>query len=304
LLLRRAEALSKRQRAGLGALPSPAQLVSLQSTPEIAVPVSTSSAISRVLSPAIEIGVPAKLPPSLHAPRYAHLHEELTPGTPKPSIPMSTPSSLSSESAAKENQTQVVDSPKSSQVSTFDPAIPSQPSGDGSSVPASATKRVLSYLGSFVSRSTPTPHPSLKPRFNALPLVPPKMQQVARGPVNTPAKKPIPKTQAPRDLVQLTGTQVPVRRTHFPKLKSAKEMVSLNHVEPPRSVQRTRTVSGPMIIPGRPRNDSGGSVKDLIKTFETIQKDTEEGIKRSNSRLAVRKVASVDNLNTRPIWKP
>ncbi|KAF8531334.1 hypothetical protein JB92DRAFT_100010 [Gautieria morchelliformis] len=217
---------------------------------------------------------------------------------------MSTPSSLASESAAKENQTQVVDSHKSSQVSISDPAMPFQPSGGGVSVPASATKRVLSYLGSLVGRSTPAPHLSLKPRFNALPLPPPEMHQVVRGPINTPAKKPIPKSQAPRDLVQLTETQVPVKQPQFPKPKSAKEMVNLNHVEPPRSVQRTRTVSGPIIIPGRARKDSGGSVKDLIKTFEAVQKNTEEEVKRSNSRLAVRKVASVGNLNTRPIWKP
>lgn len=301
MLFRRASALSQRQRAGKGAPPSPGQLVSSTTAPEFVVPVITPPVISHALSPVTEAGVPAKLPPSLLAPRYAHLHEEVTtaPSTP-PEVHASR--SSTSETDTPESQTQPVES---SQVSTFHPSNPA-PQPSGVPVRISAAKRVMNYVGSIMSRSgTITPSkPPLTAKFNALPLPPPEMQQVTRGLVKTPAKKLIPKIQPPRELVRLTETGLPAKRSCFPKAKSAKEMVNLNHVEPPRSVQRPRTVSGPILIPGRSRTDSGGSVKDLVKSFEAVQKNTEEEMKRSNSRLAVRKVASVGSFTVRPLWKP
>lgn len=303
MLLRRVTALSARQRAGKGAPPSPSQNV--PKSPTLPPVVSTLSVESRPLSP-----IPTKLPPSLFAPRYAHLHEEAAPSTSAlPRVSTLIPRSSTSKTDTTESQIQAIDRREGSQLQTLQslgPSLQSQTSDGGLPVPASATKRILNYLNSFVSggganASSKSP---LKLNMNLLPLPPPEMQQVERGPIITPVKKPIPKSLPPRELVHLAETRLPTKPSQFPKAKSARDIVNLNHVEPPRSVQRPRTVSGPIIFPGRTKKDSSGSVKDLVKSFEAVQKNAEEEIKRSNSRMAVRKIASVGDLKARPIWKP
>lgn len=190
-------------------------------------------------SPEAETGMTSNLPPSLLAPRYAHLHEEVT----------------------------------TTSLTTTQVSAP---------IPRYSTSNV----------NTTSKH-----NLNVLPLPLPEMRQVVRGPINTPAKKPVPRGQHPRDLVRLVETQLPAKPVQFPKGQSAKDLVNLNHIEPPRSVRRPRSVSGPIFIPGRNRKDSGGSVKDLVKSFEAVHKSTAEEIMKSSSRLGVRKTASVGNLH-------
>jgi hypothetical protein len=274
---------------------------------ELVVPVFTPATL-RTFMPPSEVGTSKKLPPSLLAPRYAHLHEEAASITVEQPPSSSSSNSSSSEAEAFEGQDEVSEptqkQPQSAPPSC--PAVQSQRRSRAAPAPGSATKRVLSYLGSFLSRggAPTTTKSTLKPTFGALPLPPPEMRQIVRGPVNTPAKKPIPKSQAPRELVHLAETELPSKPCVLPKAKSAREMVSLNHIDPPRSMQRPRTASGPIMIPGRTRKDSGGSVKDLVKSFEDVQKRTEEEMRSSRGKAGVRKVASVGDFRARTPWRP
>ena len=279
MLLRRATALSCRQRAGKGAPPSPGRLVFRNTGPEFVAPVLTPAAIPRALSPAIDAGVPTKLPPSLLAPRYAHLHEEVI-----------TVSSPELPTVASKPSTAEIDTPDSQ----IRPVESQEPEFVAPVLAPTAIPRALSPA---TEAGVPTKlSPSfLAPRYahlheEVITVSSPELPTVASRPSTAE--------------IDTAETQLSPKPSQFPKAKSAKEMVHLNHVEPPRSVQRPRTVSGPIIIPGRTRKDSGGSVKDLIESFETVQKNAEEEMKRSNSRLVVRKVASMGNFNARPRWRP
>ncbi|KAF8508245.1 hypothetical protein BU17DRAFT_70877 [Hysterangium stoloniferum] len=336
-LLRRVQALSARQRTGRGAPPSPHIKVIRDSTPTPGL---------RALVPPPEVDAPAKLPPTLLAPRYAHLLDEAktiratvssttvgsiivspTPISEDTSEGVTSPL-LASTTSAQENSDiigvpasstkQLVSSTSVSKDASEDITPPVtasivpmnvQEDSDIVNVPASSTKKVLNYLGSFLGRASDNVaprKPTLQPSFStALPLPPPEMRQIPRGPINTPAKKPLPKSQAPRELVHLTEVQPLPKQMEFPKTKSVREMVALNHIDPPRSVRRPRTISGPIVIPGRERRDSGSSVKDLVKSFEEVRKKTEEENNQTKSRPMIRKLASVNNLaGDRPIWKP
>ena len=268
---------------------------------------SSPSPVLDTSMPPSDIGASKRLPPSLLAPRYAHLQEEaaavITPEQSSPSSKSETPEEEASQ--RRETNAEPIRLPEQSSTHQLSrPAIPSHRDGRPAPAPASATKRVLSYIGSLLPRggTSVTTKSSLQPVFGALPLPPLEMRQGVRRPVNTPVKKPIPKSQAPRELVHLAETQLPSKPWPPPKVRSARELVSLNHIEPPRSVQRPRTASGPIAIPGRPRKDSGGSVKDLVNSFEDLQRRT-EGEMRSRGKTAMRKIASVGDLKSRAPWR-
>lgn len=260
MLRRRVQVLSNRQRSGRGAprsTPAPAQLQS-------------GSSIGSV-------------PSMLLAPRYAHLRDELC-STKSPSRkkrPVVTGNKPSKGQVGSSTNNKI---PFPISQSTEPERIVQSPSRTGA-------KKVLNYLGSFLGRYSPKP--GSPPRTSVLSLPgPPEMRQL-KGPVSTPVKMSVPKEMAPKELVQLHEV-TPTTPMPLTKMLPAKDMVHLNHVEPPPST-RPRALSNPLLR-------SRGSVKDLVKCFEEADKKTRSEVETA-SKQSLRRAASVNNLNTRPSWK-
>ncbi|KAF7318265.1 hypothetical protein HMN09_00335000 [Mycena chlorophos] len=165
--------------------------------------------------------------------------------------------------------------------------------------PATIGNRVKGFLFSYLPTLANTAPPA-PPRTNLmhgrprLPLPPLEILQKPRGPVTTPARPPLPKTTAPKDLVTLQ--QAPPPKTMIPrKAVVPKRMKDLKHVSPPPQMPPVR--EGP-----RPRTASGGSVKDLVKNFEAMDKG-------KGKAQEVKRVKSVGNLGNnggaarRPAWR-
>lgn len=261
MLLRRVQALSNRQRLGRGAprsIPTP----TYGNGP-------TESA--------------ASVPLTLLAPRYAYLRNELR----STKVPKSPARSLVVSGKFKEP----VRSQKHSAIPFPAPPAP-EPQPEDQNRPSPGAKTVLGYLGSFLGRYSPKPKfISSTKSFPSLPA-PPTMRQV-REPISTPVKAPVSKERLPKELVQLNEVS-PRMTKQFERLQPAKDVVNLNHIEPPPSV-RPRVQSNPLL------RNSRGSVKDLIKCFEEADRGA-----RANARAAsthpLRRAVSVSDLSARSSW--
>ncbi|KIJ29113.1 hypothetical protein M422DRAFT_784399 [Sphaerobolus stellatus SS14] len=286
LLLRRSTALVARQRVGKGAPPSVKPSLSNN---------SKSNPFRYINS---HSGASLRIPPTLLAPRYNHLLEETS--NVRPPAGPSRVASMPPERTSRQHD----NSFKLDKDGFKIPATPSRSNATGAqngspSVRASATKRALNYLGSFLGRGGNqggSKAPPIVP-FNALPLPHLDMQQVRRGPVTTPSKKPMTKEQPHRGLVNLAHAEIQVHE--YPKPKPPKDLVTLNHIDPPNSASRPRTTSGPL-LPDRARKNSGG-VKDLIKSFEQVSRNAQSDMAKMNT---LRRAASVGVLSSKPVWKP
>jgi hypothetical protein len=171
--------------------------------------------------------------------------------------------------------------------------------------PATIGKRVKGFLFSYLPTLSKTaPPPTRRAPLHAgprLPLPPLELLEKPRGPVTTPARPPLPKTRAPKELVSLQPAPPPKPKSLLPRRAPPKRMVELQHVEPPVEEQ-------PRVPFTRPRTSSGGSVKDLVKNFEALRQSTNGAeVKR------VRSVGDFDANNkkpgmaggaARPMWRP
>jgi hypothetical protein len=124
--------------------------------------------------------------------------------------------------------------------------------------------------------------------------------------VTTPVRPPLPKTRAPKELVNLQPAPPPPPKSFLPKRVPPKRLVDLHHVSPPPE-------EAPRVPHVRPRTSSGGSVKDLVKNFEAL-----DGVRKGAQGAEVKRVRSVgdfgganNNKRTgagggagRPMWRP
>lgn len=214
----------------------------------------------------------SRLPATLLAPRYSHLMDEAV------AISRGTggePSVSSSGAAAK--------------------APPDSPS-----LFRRLTSPLFSYLP-LLSKGT-AEEPSKDK--SGLPLPPPELFEKERDPVVTPAPKVPPKPTHPKDQVELHA--VPSKPSMIPKPKlQPKRLVDLRPAPPiPEPVPTAKSLVND-------RRQSGGSVKELVKSFETL----DESISSLNS--STRSVQSInewraDSLgagsrgegSSKPQWKP
>lgn len=216
----------------------------------------------------------SRLPATLMAPRYSHLMDEavaISKGS------GSQPSSSSSGVAIK--------------------APPDTPS---------LLRRLASPLFSYLpllSKSAPE-EPSKGDDRSGLPLPPPELFEKERGPVTTPAPKPPQRSIAPKDQVELHT--VPPKPSMIPKPKAQpKRLVDLRPApQKPEPEPVTRSLA-------KDRRESGGSVKDLVKSFETLDESV------SSLKSSTRSIQSVNDWRTeslragpkgegsgKPQWKP
>ena len=188
-----------------------------------------------------------------------------------------------------------------------------EPSGSSSGVTVKAppdspglfrrlTSPLFSYLP-LLSRGA-SGEPSKDTDKNGLPLPPPELFEKERDPIVTPAPKVPPKPTHPKDQVELNT--VPLKPSMIPKPKTQpKRLVDLRPA-PPQSepIPVTRSLANE-------RRQSGGSVKDLVKSFETLDESV------SSLKSSTRSVQSINEWKTnslgagskgegssKPQWKP
>ncbi|KAI9444205.1 hypothetical protein H4582DRAFT_2190730 [Lactarius indigo] len=274
-LLKRAKALQRKQRAGEGAPPTPTLRVSSVSSSTSTVPDFTpihparrqgiDSTFPRLAAPAFLGQTTPRLPASLMAPRYSHLLEEAK--------------SLSKQDGARSSPPEV----ELTQVE-----VPSTPS-----VGSRMKGFLFSYLPTLKKAAT---QKSREPARPGLPLPPPEMVDKARGPVITPQPKPVPRPAHPKELVHLQHAPLPSR---IPTLSQApKRLVELRPVSPPPAT------SAPIQIPDG-RRSSSGSVKDLVHSFEEMERsrEIEERALQLRRQKSAGRLAAGGTGSSKPAWK-
>ena len=306
-LLKRAKALQKKQRAGQGAPPTPTlRFSSVSSTPTVPdfTPVhftrrqGVSSTLPRLAAPAFHAQTTPQLPASLMAPRYSHLLEEARSLSQQDDSESSTPSEPSTSLAPASDDELITDATSHM---TPDPSVQEVPQTP--SVGSRMKGFFFSYLPTL-KKKTPAQKTHKRPAQPGLPLPPPEMLEKPRGPVITPQSRPAPRPAHPKELVHL---QHPPTRTRIPTLpRLPKRLVDLRPVSPPP------VASAAVDIP-EGRRSSGGSVKDLVSSFEEMDRSREIEAhalevrrQKSAGRLAAAsaKAATTTSMtNGRPAWR-
>ena len=213
----------------------------------------------------------SRLPATLLAPRYSHLMDEAV--------------AISKSTAGQPGGSSSVVTVK---------APPDSPS-----LLRRLTSPLFSYLP-LLSRATSEGQPKEEDK-SGLPLPPPELFEKERGPIVTPLPKVPQKPAHPKDQVELQA--VPPKPSMIPKRKmQPKRLVDLRPAPPkPEPVKS---------LP-KERRDSGGSVKELVKSFETL----DESFSSLNS--STRSVQSINEWRTdglgagskgegsgKPEWRP
>ncbi|KAA1476574.1 hypothetical protein DENSPDRAFT_843562 [Dentipellis sp. KUC8613] len=279
-LLSRTRALQKKQRAGRIA-PSTPTLRRISASPSPFVPDFTpmrrrSSAhtlnLPRLNAPAFpKPPMDAHVPSTLLAPRYSHIMDEviaIRDGLPRPAPPPP------------------VSAPAPPPV-TPKPVNRPRPS---------LGNRVKGFLFSYLpTMSKPKPAPVPEERLPGLPLPPPEILEKPRGPIATPPAKPAPKHAHPKELVNLQHAPLPPSRLPRPAKRPPRRLVDLRPVSP------VPEPSQPVRIPDTRRN-SGGSVKDLVRSFEGLDKSMSEELE--SLRLSRQRSVGELKASARAQWKP
>jgi hypothetical protein len=319
-LLTRTRALQKKQRSGNIAPPTPGRQSPMSSRLSV-VPDFTPITRLRPHPPlrpklpppmtgspfgSLPLGRRPKVPASLLAPRYSHLLEEAI-AVSQDEPPMPQPVLATNMSPFESNAADV--SVKSAvntdlnhhQEESFDfsasveqdvPPPMEQPS-------PGLSKRVKGFFFSYLptlSKTTP-PQKSEKTRSNqpGLPLPPPELLGKARGPISTPVRPPLPRAVPPKEQVHLQHAPSPKKPT-LPRPQKPQRLVALHPTPPPAPTT-------PVPIP-RNRRSSGGSVKDLVKSFEDLDSDVVA------TKSETKKVWSIGDwkgdrcTGNRPAWRP
>ncbi|KAK0487265.1 hypothetical protein IW261DRAFT_1446820 [Armillaria novae-zelandiae] len=266
---------------------------------------------------------PRKVPPLLFAPRYSHLLEEAQAvsrgvasravaeqeqGQEQEQEKLTTeePVDASVDESVDESLDQsVIDSSiDRSADDSREETFPHTPAFKQPDVPAPAPRtsvggRVKGFLFSYLptmNKTAPVPKRSIPfLAKNQLPLPPLELLEKTRGPITTPVREPVPKQKHPKELVDLFHIQIKPK-SMIPKRIPPKRLVELNHVSPEKPIEPVRV---------RPRTSSGGSVKDLVKGFEAMDK-----VKKAIAGGELRRVKSFNDprsrfqTEARPKWRP
>ncbi|KAJ3850331.1 hypothetical protein EV368DRAFT_45547 [Lentinula lateritia] len=216
-----------------------------------------------------------KVPSTLLAPRYSHLLHEAV--------------AISRELASEEP------SLTNSKMDTLSHLSFDEPTVKTSSLPKAGLGRLFSYIPGFLKTPatyTRKAHDS-KP---GLPLPPAEIIDKHRGPIVTPARPPAPKSKPPKELVNLHHQPVPDKKetSKIPR-KVPQRMVQLNQVGLPKERQEPTV---------RPRRSSGGSVKDLIKTFESFDDNAHHTASVRNIGNWKKGLPGGEKSCGKPLWKP
>ncbi|EIW55932.1 uncharacterized protein TRAVEDRAFT_73651 [Trametes versicolor FP-101664 SS1] len=300
-LLRRTYALQKKQRSGKVAPPTPSgrfASVALSEVPDFTPLPSRQSSmqpgLQRRESASSAYSVKASVPASLLAPRYSHLLDEAiaiskgegtTQSNVQPveyrstSLPApETPNRPETEGTETANLSVVAPSPRAASERPQTLITPSRSIGS----------RMKGFFFSYLPTATKTTQPKkpAAPAHPGLPIPPPEMFQKPRPPISTPVSKPPSKTVHPKELVQLNHAPPP-KPSRIPRFAQKPQRLVELHPAPPPPEPRPRSSLG---LAGD-RRSSSGSVKDLVRSFETFEKQQER--ERAEEATRLRRVRSV-----------
>ncbi|THH31441.1 hypothetical protein EUX98_g2763 [Antrodiella citrinella] len=167
---------------------------------------------------------------------------------------------------------------------------------------SSIATRVKGFLFSYLPlMKTPAP-PKVTTAQAGLPIPPPDLFLRPRPPISTPLPKPAPKLAHPKELVQLHPAPPPEKPSMIPRAtdKNPRRFVELNHVSPPPEDKSLRSSTSSI----RGRRDSNTSVKDMIKTFETLDQHADRSLElRREKSIQEWTAASTRNGPKKPIWR-
>jgi hypothetical protein len=308
------QALQKKQRSGIVAPPTPGR----SSTPplisgrSIEVPDFTPlprrapprrkprpTRPHRATDPPINAADRPNLPPSLLGPRYSHLLEEAIAGGESSAhgtaLP-STPSVPSRPVIGQPSADLVYPTPQSELPPFVEPAKSrAQPS-------TSIRKRVKGFIFSYLPSAPTQVKQSLQtqPQRLRLPVPPPEVLEKSRGPISTPIRPPAPRPTHPKELVHLQPAPPP-QRSLIPRVLKPQRLVELHPLPPPVELP-------PVHVP-RSRCSSGGSVKDLVRSFEELDGCSSMG-KDTQKRVEIWRARStgvgqgLKEGGGKPMWKP
>jgi len=240
----------------------------------------------------------SKLPASLLAPRYSHLLEEAVDVSRMGSEVAGTSVAGGGEQdpEVSSGEGEAVGDVTSEPVFDEDVSLTNNETNHGPATPANIGKRVKGFLFSYLptlSKATLPASGKTKqwPHQAGLPLPPPEVLEKPRGPISTPVRPPLPKPKAPKELVHLHRAPVPAPKVSMiPRARKPQRLVELQPL-PPQSPPK------PDGIP-RPRRSSGGSVKDLVRSFEDLEKE-----KASVRKTELKRVKS-KTADNKPGWRP
>lgn len=236
---------------------------------------------------------------SLLAPRYSHLLEEaiaVSRDQPEPEADQSV-SSLEPEEADVTANSVASDDPDGSHVgddssASVEQVVPTTPEQPSPGISKRVKGFFFSYLPTLSKSAPPQKSEKLRSSQPGLPLPPPEVLGKARGPISTPVRPPLPKPIHPKEQVHLQHAPPP-KKSALPRPSKPQRLVELHPTPLPPPVD-------PVPIQ-RNRRSSGGSVKDLVKNFETLDNDAVR-------KPEIKHVRSIGDLNGRkrdkPIWKP
>lgn len=164
------------------------------------------------------------------------------------------------------------------------------------------TSPLFSYLP-LLSKGAPEEPPKDTDK-SGLPLPPPELFEKERDPIVTPIAKAPPKPTHPKDQVELHT--VPPKPSMIPKPKmQPKRLVELRPAPlKPEPVPVTKSLVSD-------RRQSGGSVKELVKGFETLDesvsslKSSTRSVQSINEwRIGSLEAGSKGEGSSKPQWKP
>lgn len=164
---------------------------------------------------------------------------------------------------------------------------------------------IFSYLPRSPKATSTRQKPAPAAHGPVLPVPPAERFTRPRPPIITPARKQTEKPVPPNTLVQLNPVPPP-KPSMIPRpTQQPQRWVQLNPVpsRPPSSMGLNASTL-------RERRDSGASVKDLVKTFETMEK-TQVAERESQNRLESKRNRSIKQWNeartiksSKPTWRP
>ncbi|KAI8986785.1 hypothetical protein BD414DRAFT_461162 [Trametes punicea] len=318
-LLRRAQALQKKQRSGKVAPPTPSgrfASLALSEVPDFTPLPSRHSSVQpglqrRESTVSVQSTKPA-VPASLLAPRYSHLLEEavaISRGESHLHSSASIPVEYRSASMlASEQQERPAQSDGEHNMTDVPQAASEPPPqvAPNRSIASRMKGFFFSYLPTASKKTQPKKPPA--PAQPGFPIPPPEVFQKPRPPIATPVSKPPAKPVPPKELVQLHHAPPP-KPSMIPRLaQKPKRLVELHPAPPPQP--RPRSSTGFL----SDRRSSSGSVKDLVRGWESLKEREERERQEEATRL--RRVKSVGEWaaatgargqaqqGQKPTWKP
>ena len=302
-LLRRTLALQRKQRAGKGAPPTPSGRLGslpLSEVPDFTPLPSRQSSVQpgfgRRESVSSAQSTKPPVPASLLAPRYSHLLEEaIAVSRNETSTPTaSKPVEYRSASVPAPQQRSVSIPPQSpAAAQRSESEAPTGGNADTSmELPQTLAQRSIAarmkgFFWSYLPRATKPSGPKkpAAPAHPGLPIPPPEVFAKPRA-VATPVSKPIAKPVPPKELVHLNHAPPPKpSMIPRPTQRKPQRLVDLHPAPPPEPRPR----SSLSIVSDR--RSSSGSVRDLVKGFESLEKMQEREQMEEAARL--RRVRSV-----------